>query len=81
MESNEFLLLPNEAMAYTVAQEWAEQQGMINKLLMPMVCALNITLVVSPNVLKGFNLTPRVNESNSHAPTHASPFRVWQWHQ
>jgi chaperone required for assembly of F1-ATPase len=36
LESNEYLLLPSEEMAYAVAHEWAQQTGTINKLLMPM---------------------------------------------
>jgi chaperone required for assembly of F1-ATPase len=36
LESNDTLFLPSEAMAHAVAKEWADQEGTINKLLMPM---------------------------------------------
>eukprot|EP01012_Entosiphon_sulcatum_P048279 TRINITY_DN66763_c0_g1_i1.p1 TRINITY_DN66763_c0_g1~~TRINITY_DN66763_c0_g1_i1.p1 ORF type:complete len:364 (-),score=68.14 TRINITY_DN66763_c0_g1_i1:18-1082(-) len=36
LESRDTLLVPTEEMAYTVAEEWAEQQDYINKLIMPM---------------------------------------------
>lgn len=36
LESDDTLLLPTEAMAYAVANEWVEQKEVINKLLMPM---------------------------------------------
>lgn len=40
LESDDTLFLPSEALAYAVAKEWSDQKGDIQKLLMPMVCAL-----------------------------------------
>ncbi|KAF8282420.1 putative ATP12 chaperone protein [Trypanosoma cruzi] len=55
-ESTHVLAIPNEAMAYCCAQEYAEQSGYLNKLLMPMTDMCSGALTVSPQMI-----APRVD--------------------
>lgn len=50
-ESRQLLAVPSEAMAYCCAQEFSEQTGHINKLLMPMTDMCSGALHVAPQMI------------------------------
>ncbi|CCW61221.1 unnamed protein product [Phytomonas sp. EM1] len=50
-ESKQILAVPSEAMAYCCAQEYSEQSGYLNKLLMPMTDICSGVLHVAPQMI------------------------------
>lgn len=51
-ESSTVLLLPTEALAYSCAVEYAQQEGFLNKLLMPLTDICSGALHISPQLIQ-----------------------------